>query len=1033
MFRDYGFIEPFPQRFYYTHDDQFMVQFDVVQDDDRKGSFPPPLKIVWDKRRGIPKEKYALRLFTGYLRRQIRRLKRLRNIVYRDGNPGMPEHEWDTAWEFQKVNLRAMTMALEAVGEPVDTPSKTLPTTTASTTAMAIIPHYDPLGPETDDLTYSEETCDNEDDLQHVDHLDVDFTETRYQDLNFMIEPTTRDVVMELDSVTQISSVYRPQYHEYSVHASARFLDSVRRVIFIGGGDSMLLHEILKYPELEFVVGLELDQTVTRKAFRYFSTRPHFDDPRVEWWFGDATKSLLLLPKDYWQSFDLVLVDLSETVMSFGVTSQLDVFEALALLLKPEGILVKNEIYMETLSTAFDHTIQICYVSPVICDQVFVMGSNKVDFFHAPVKDHGIPTLLYEPMTTSQNRHDYLHDYRQNDARNQGKCKNMTQSMNDNDDEVRTNKRAGIVEIIEAEHVSIVLDKTAVSILEKVVTTEGFQLNQKSLYDKNLTLISMKEGYILVRFFSDDNYCSMDIHLWGRFDKLKSLSMGLTQALGSTRVSNYRVVVGGMFGSSAWEYDKTSIGPQIVQTRDCSIAPPPNKEKDEKDPSLLLNETAIMTAVLKDSISSFAIDESFTTLVVCGPSDTTCLTHDILTESKLTSGEITRLSTCPNLDPVNYLTWYDCEIAIRAEWKALSSNSNQFGILAIDPTTPKEFLQIINSVLCDNSFRQSVVSEHHHVVLGWSTKPEEEGWRHEFLDRYRKQHMNDPVSRALFDIRYGSHTIELGIVAAGYKDVAVRLDQAEKNIQQGLSSSTGSVTLKILHGGKYAEWDPWEPKRFLQSDYDDTAALEQYYGQKSLAVHSVIQFERIKGSKLIVTSKMLQEIFNQAVEAMEVVCTSKQQMNDIGEGYMTACLSPEFGTIVLVWDGRHHFDISYYTIEQGPHISSDMDLFIARIREEFDEEIELTIRDDMPRGREGVINFRSDMESPQQRERMYQNLLLRAEKKRKLKKNNTTPPTKKPNRPIESDTTSQMKEEGSCNNVDADANVCWPDLPPLNA
>ena len=92
----------------------------------------------------------------------------------------------------------------------------------------------------------------------------------------------------------------------------------------------MLLHEALKYPNLEKVVGLELDQTVTRKCFKHFETSPHFDDDRVEWWFGDATKSLLLLPEEYWGSFDLVLVDLSETVMSFSVTAELDVFDALS-------------------------------------------------------------------------------------------------------------------------------------------------------------------------------------------------------------------------------------------------------------------------------------------------------------------------------------------------------------------------------------------------------------------------------------------------------------------------------------------------------------------------------------------------------------------------------------------------------------------------------------------------------------------------------------------------------------------------------
>jgi spermidine synthase len=135
--------------------------------------------------------------------------------------------------------------------------------------------------------------------------------------------------------------------------------DSIKRVLFVGGGDSMLLHETLKYPSLELVVGLELDQKVVRGCFKHFGTQPHFDDNRVEWWFGDAAKSLLMLPKDYFASFDLVLVDLSETVMSFKVTEELDVLEALSLLVKPDGIFVKNEVYFEKFKEMFPYTAQV--------------------------------------------------------------------------------------------------------------------------------------------------------------------------------------------------------------------------------------------------------------------------------------------------------------------------------------------------------------------------------------------------------------------------------------------------------------------------------------------------------------------------------------------------------------------------------------------------------------------------------------------------------------------------------------------------
>ena len=144
--------------------------------------------------------------------------------------------------------------------------------------------------------------------------------------------------------IVQICGAYRPHYHEGVVHVPARFLDQVKRVVFVGGGDSMLLHEVLQYEELELVVGLELDQVVTRTSFARFGTSPHFHNEKVEWWFGDAAKSLLMLPQDYFGTFDLVLVDLSETVMSLSVTDHLDIFGALSLLLNDKGIIVKNEV-----------------------------------------------------------------------------------------------------------------------------------------------------------------------------------------------------------------------------------------------------------------------------------------------------------------------------------------------------------------------------------------------------------------------------------------------------------------------------------------------------------------------------------------------------------------------------------------------------------------------------------------------------------------------------------------------------------------
>jgi spermidine synthase len=106
----------------------------------------------------------------------------------------------------------------------------------------------------------------------------------------------------------------------------------------------MFLQEILKYPSLELAVGLELDQKVVRGAFKYFGTQPHWDNEKVQWWFGDASKSLLMLPEDYFGSFDVVLVDLSDTLLSLSVTKEMDIIGALSLLLRPDGVFAMNEL-----------------------------------------------------------------------------------------------------------------------------------------------------------------------------------------------------------------------------------------------------------------------------------------------------------------------------------------------------------------------------------------------------------------------------------------------------------------------------------------------------------------------------------------------------------------------------------------------------------------------------------------------------------------------------------------------------------------
>jgi hypothetical protein len=281
LFRDYGFVERYPQRWHVQTDRKY--QFDVDQN-----PTTGQLEIVrWSK---LPKDSdYRMDRLWIFFRKQIRRLRRLRNVVYasEDGTPASPEsyhrpeiprEEWNSIWEFVNSNILAYTVALEYLEgylhkhpkeyallshiSGVTVNDTTIPAMAASTYSVAVdASHYDPLTMEGDDNAYELYTCDTTDAFNMVGFSTMEELETSYQDLLFSRKEETDDVCMTLDNIIQICANYRPHYHEYITHAAGRYVEKVKKVMFIGGGDSMLLHEALKYPSVEKVVGLELDQT----------------------------------------------------------------------------------------------------------------------------------------------------------------------------------------------------------------------------------------------------------------------------------------------------------------------------------------------------------------------------------------------------------------------------------------------------------------------------------------------------------------------------------------------------------------------------------------------------------------------------------------------------------------------------------------------------------------------------------------------------------------------------------------------------
>ena len=59
--------------------------------------------------------------------------------------------------------------------------------------------------------------------LNYGDHYEVlEEMETFHQQLNYGYDPKRDDICMDINEIIQVCSSYRPQYHEFFVHAAAR-------------------------------------------------------------------------------------------------------------------------------------------------------------------------------------------------------------------------------------------------------------------------------------------------------------------------------------------------------------------------------------------------------------------------------------------------------------------------------------------------------------------------------------------------------------------------------------------------------------------------------------------------------------------------------------------------------------------------------------------------------------------------------------------------------------------------------------------
>ncbi len=114
-----------------------------------------------------------------------------------------------------------------------------------------------------------------------------------------------------LDGIMMANEKDEYVYHEMIVHTPMSVNPAIKSVLIIGGGDGGSVRELTKYPTIETIDLVEIDERVVITCEQYFKvTASKLRDPRVHLLFTDGAKYVQTTKKTY----DLIIVDSTDPI-----------------------------------------------------------------------------------------------------------------------------------------------------------------------------------------------------------------------------------------------------------------------------------------------------------------------------------------------------------------------------------------------------------------------------------------------------------------------------------------------------------------------------------------------------------------------------------------------------------------------------------------------------------------------------------------------------------------------------------------------
>ncbi len=142
-------------------------------------------------------------------------------------------------------------------------------------------------------------------------HDRVHHERSAYQDID-VYETTKFGRLLVIDGFVMLSDRDNFLYHEMMTHPALYTHAAPKRVAIIGGGDCGSLTEVLRHPEVESAVQIEIDERVTRVAEHWFPDLcAGTADPRASLRFEDGIAWMKQAPE---ASIDVIIVDSTDPI-----------------------------------------------------------------------------------------------------------------------------------------------------------------------------------------------------------------------------------------------------------------------------------------------------------------------------------------------------------------------------------------------------------------------------------------------------------------------------------------------------------------------------------------------------------------------------------------------------------------------------------------------------------------------------------------------------------------------------------------------